>query len=64
MVRFYFVEDGVRLKTERDRKREIELLRLSRGRPGDKASASKAEARAETPGLSEGDPMEEDDVED
>ena len=28
VVRYFFVEDGLRIKAERDRKREIELLRL------------------------------------
>ena len=35
VVRFFFVEDGLRKKEERDRRRELELLKLSRGKGGD-----------------------------
>ena len=51
VVRYFFVEDGLRIKAERDRKREIELLRLSRS-TGPKVNAggsSITPSRASTP---------------
>jgi hypothetical protein len=51
-VRFYYVEDGARIKAERDRKRELELLRLSRSAnraQPDKESTGDPLSRASTP---------------
>ena len=62
VVRFYYVEDGLRIKTERERKREIELLRLSRSQQHNKEGAANAAAgdslsRASTPFDTAGEPL-------
>ena len=41
VVRFFFVEEGMRKKAERERKRELEQLKLSRARPDPTRHTSK-----------------------
>lgn len=44
VVRFFFVEEGMRKKAERERKRELEQLKLSRARPDPTGAAARAAA--------------------
>jgi hypothetical protein len=46
VVRFYFVEEGARKKAERERRRELELLRLSRTREAPSQAGVAASASA------------------
>ena len=52
VIRFYYVEDGVRIKTERERKRELEMLKQARSAahaPKDSNLQPKTERPGSTP---------------